>query len=34
MRLGFVLPQVGLLGTAANLVKVAEHAEALGCSIR
>jgi probable F420-dependent oxidoreductase len=30
MRLGFVLPQIGLLGTAANLVKAAQRAEALG----
>lgn len=30
MRAGFILPQIGPLGTAENLVKVAQRAEALG----
>ncbi len=32
MKLGFILPQIGPLGTAENLVKVAQRAEALGYS--
>jgi len=30
MRTGFILPQIGPLGTADNLVKVAQRAEVLG----